>query len=237
MSGSRVKKEAVLRKPDLFAAWPGVQNVALSAAEFMRGKLNAKNLLEADLREYFSPSGVSIQKGRVINPTFPGNNFYYLEIPDSDKDLVIFIGDDQPDLYVYEFAHRVLDIAKRFNVGRVYTAAAYVREGMHIEEKPRVWGASTRVADSNLLKKYDIPVMEKGQVAGMNGLILGAAKERRIPAMCLLTEVPNFTVPYTNLRASCAILEKIKGLLQLNLELTELENLASQVEEEISKAS
>ncbi len=237
MSISKLKKVPVLRKPDLIAAWPGVQNVSLSAVEFLKDKLRAKTLMKADLQEYYSPSGVSIHKGLVINPSYPSNNFYYWINPTGDKDLVIFISDAQPNTDSYDLAHEILDIAQGFGIGCIYTAAAYFRDEMHYSDKPRIFGAATHAESAKLLGQSGISLMEKGQVAGMNGLILGAAKERKIPAICLLTEVPRVIVSSINPKAACTILEGFKKLLGIKLNLKQLETFASQIEEEISKAS
>ncbi len=229
--------EIVLRKPDFIAAWPGVQNVALSAVEYVKTKLRARPLARMELGEHFSPSGVAIEKGLVTKPSFPQNDFYYWINPKGDRDLLIFLSDGQPDLQAYEFAKKIMDVAHSFGARTLFTAAAFPSSEMHFTEKPRLWGAATRATSAQLLAKYGIPSMQKGIVAGMNGLLLGVARERRLPAICLLGEVPKFAIPFNNPRAACLILESMKQMMDLELDLGELEKLADRVETEVEKAS
>lgn len=231
------KKELVLRSPDFIAAWPGVQNVALGAMHYVKEKVNANKLMSIDPQEYFSPSGVYIQKGLVTSPSFPSNEFYYFANPEGERDLLIFLSDGQPDFHSYEFANRIMDVAESLGVSSLYTAAAFASNEMRFSEKPKIWGAATSPEVMELVTQYNIPIMEKGQIAGMNGLILGVAKEREIPAVCLLSEVPRFFPALGNPRASCLILEKLQQLLSLKIDLSEIENVSSQVEAEVQKAS
>lgn len=233
----RVTPEIVLRKPDFIAAWPGIQNIALSAVDYVKDKLKAKPLMKMKHDDYFSPSGVAIQKGMVTKPSFPENNFYYWLDPKGERDLLIFLSDGQPDFRTYEFANRIIDIAQSLGARSVFTAAAFNSNEMHFTEKPKIWGAGTRTGSTQLLAKYGIPLMQKGIIAGMNGLVLGVARERRLPAICLLSEVPRFNIPFNNPRAASLILENMKQLLEIDLDLAELENLASRVEVELERAS
>ncbi|MBI4332497.1 MAG: PAC2 family protein [Chloroflexi bacterium] len=232
-----VNQEIVLKKPDFIAAWPGVQNVALSAVGFVKDKLKARPLMKMRPGDYFSPSGVAIQKGMVTKPSFPENNFYYWLDPGGERDLVFFISDGQPDFHTYEFANKIIDIAQGFGARSVLTAAAFNSSEMNLTDKPKIWGAATRTGMAQLLAKYEVPLMQKGIIAGMNGLVLGVARERRIPAICLLSEVPRFNVPFNNPRAACLILENMKQLLDFEVDLTQLENLATRVEAELEKAT
>lgn len=238
MPRAKLTQDIVLNKPEFIAAWPGVQNVALSAVDYIKNKLHARPLMKMEHGDYFAPSGVAIEKGLVTKPSFPDNDFYYWQDPRGERDLLFFLSDGQPDFHTYEFANRIMDIAQSFGVRSVCTAAAYTNNELNFTEKPRIWGAATRAGSSQLLAKYGIPLMPRGIIAGMNGLLLGVARERKIPAICLLGEVPKFSVPFNNPRAACLILENMKQLLEIEeLDLRELEKLAVRVEAELEKAS
>ncbi len=237
MPRAKSTPDIVLRKPEFIAAWPGVQNVALSAIDYIRKKMQARPLLKMEHGDFFSPSGVAIEKGLVTRPSFPENNFYYWQDPKGQRDVLFFVSDGQPDFHTYEFANKIMDIAHSYGARSICTAAAYTNNELNFTEKPRIWGAATRAAGSQLLAKYGIPLMQKGIIAGMNGLILGVARERRMPAICLLSEIPKFTVPFNNPRAACLILENMKQLLDLEVDLEELEKVAARVETELEKAS
>jgi len=52
-------------------------------------------------------------------PQFPQSHFYYWKNKKGEHDLILFIGDDQPDFKIYDFAGCVLDFAQSYGVERV----------------------------------------------------------------------------------------------------------------------
>jgi len=59
------------------------------------------------------------------------------------------------------------------------------------------------------------------------------AKERGMEGVCLLGEVPAYATQIANPRASLAVLGILTKMLGITLDLTDLENLAKQVDEEM----
>jgi len=79
-----------LRKPDFIAAWPGMGNVAMKAASFLRNKLKAEEFAEIEpgdffplsgitirenLGDFFPLSGITIRENLVETPLYPRVNF------------------------------------------------------------------------------------------------------------------------------------------------------------------
>ena len=127
-----------LRTPNLLAAWPGIGNVAMIIANYLRAKLPFKELGYLEAPYFFDPIGVTVKDNVVEAPNFPLSQFYYCK-NDGGSDLILFIGDDQPAAKGYELAHCVLDAGNRFGVERVYTCAAAITR-IHHTEPPKVWG-------------------------------------------------------------------------------------------------
>jgi len=135
----KLQKEPKLKSPHMVAAWPGMGNVALKAATYLKQKLKAEEFGEIEPAGFFHPVGASI-KGNVIEiPRFPKSKFYYWIDRRSLHDLLIFLGEAQPSLEKeYEFACEILDLAGKFGVERVYTFAAMPSVMEHTNE-PKVW--------------------------------------------------------------------------------------------------
>jgi len=222
-----------LKKPYMIAAWPGMGNVALGAARYLRKKLRAIPFAEIEPFNFFNPTGVLI-KDRIIEMTsLPENKFYYWK--GLDHDLIIFIGEAQPALDKdYEFASKVLDVAEKFGVKRVYTFAAAPAPIPHTK-KPKVWCAATSKELLEDLVKYDVVLMEEGHISGLNGLLLGSAKEREIDGVCLLGELPYYTTQIENPKSSQAVLEVLIRILDIKVDIREIEVSAKHTEEEIEK--
>ena len=167
-----------LKKPVLLAAWPGVSNVALEVADYLREKLDAKEFADIDPLDFFTPVGILVHNNVVEVPVFPENKFYFVKIPKAKHDLIVFCGEAQPDQNQYELAQLILDAAQKLKVQRIYTCAAALVP--HSVQKSRVLVAATDAKLIKELQKYNVMATGDFQIRGLNGLLLGAAKEREM---------------------------------------------------------
>ena len=237
----RVKQEKVLRihkkpklsNPSLVAAWPGIGNVALGAAGYLKEKLPAKEFAEIEPLPFFDLNEVFIDRDIVQPPQFPQSKFYYWKNRKAKSDLIIFLGEAQPVSHSYELANKILDLACQFGVKRIYTfAAALVPE---LTNKPRVWIAATNAVLLEELKKYGLVLKGNFYVAGMNGLLLSVAKQRDIEGVCLLGETPDYLSEMGNPPASKAVLNTLAKILQIEIDMTELNDLIKQTYRQVER--
>ena len=54
-----------LNSPNMLAAWPGIGNVSLIAATYLRRKLDFKELGEIEASYFFDPIGVMVEDNVV----------------------------------------------------------------------------------------------------------------------------------------------------------------------------
>ena len=223
-----------LHSPVMLAAWPGISNVSLLVITYLARKLGCKELGEIEASRFFDPIGVTVSNNVVEAPQFPQSRFYYWKSKNAGSDIILFIGDDQPAAKGYELANCVLDVGQRFQVERIYTCAAAITRINHTEQ-PKVWGVATNQPLTAELKKYDL--MQKGnlQISGLNGLLLGIAKERDIDGICLLGEVPAHITRMQNPMAALAILGALTKMLDIKIDMRELSQLASETKETIKQ--
>jgi proteasome assembly chaperone (PAC2) family protein len=231
----KLQKEPKLKSPYLIAAWPGMGNVALKAATYLREKLEAEEFGDIQPAGFFHPVGASI-KGNVVEiPKFPKSKFYYWIDRRSLHDLVIFLGEAQPSLEKeYEFACEILDLMAKFGVERVYTFAAMPSVMEHTNE-PKVWAVVSHISLVKDLKDYGAFLMKEGQISGMNGLLLAVAKEKGFQAICLLGELPYYTIQIENPKSSKAVLQALCKMLGMEVDTLELDYQAKRIEEKIEK--
>lgn len=230
----KLYKEPKSKDYDLLASWPGIGNVSLILARYLKDKLNAEEIGIIEPFDFYNPIGVMVRNNIVETPQFPESKFYYWHNPDSDRGLLLFISDEQPSFKGYDLAKCVLDINKKLNIRRVYTVAAAIAR-IHHTEMPKVWGAATNQALVEELKKYDVVLRGDIQIAGLNGLFLGVAKERGVDGICLLGEVPMYTTRIPNPKAALAILGVMTQVLNIQIDLSELYGVARQAEEEMKR--
>ncbi|MFC2020346.1 PAC2 family protein [Chloroflexota bacterium] len=223
-----------LNSPNMLAAWPGISNVSLIVANYLERKLPFKKLGEIEASHFFDPIGVAVRDNVVESPQFPQSKFSYWKNEGGGSDIILFIGDDQPTSKGYELANCVLDVGQRFQVKSIYTCAAAITR-IHHTEQPKVWGVATVPQLKDKLKEYDLVQRGNLQISGLNGLLLGVAKERKVDGICLLGEVPMHTTRIQNPMAALAILKVLPKMLDIEIDTFELAHLASETNEKMKE--
>ena len=229
----KIRARPTLREPNMLAAWPGISNVAIIVASYIARKLEFKELAEVRAPYFFDPIGVMVRNNMVEEPQFPQSRFYYWKNPEG-SDVIIFMGDAQPSSGSYDLANCIVDAAMRFKVKRIYTCAAAITRIHHTEE-PRVWGVGTTASVVKELSGHGLVQGGNLQIAGMNGILLGVAKERKIEGACLLGEVPNYTTRLHNPMAALAIVQVLSGMLGIKPDYTELRVVATEAREKMKQ--
>ncbi len=118
---------------------------------------------------------------------------------------------------------------RRKRARRIYTCAAFPL-WMHHSREPHVWGTATNAQLVKYLKAYRVMPMAEGSIGGLNGLLLGVARQRGIEGVCLLGEMPIYATRIANPKASQAVLEVLTRMLGIVIDLEDLTDMAEQVE-------
>ncbi|MFC2007819.1 PAC2 family protein [Chloroflexota bacterium] len=233
---TRIHARPKLKSPNMLAAWPGVGDVAAIVASYLKTKLDFKKLGELEASYFFDPIGVLVKESVIEAPQFPQSDFYYWKNPGGGSDIILFIGEDQPAAKGYELANCVLDVGLRFQAKRVYTCAAAMTR-IHHTETPRVWGVATNQQVTEDLRRLDLIRSNNLQIAGLNGLLLGVAKERDIEGICLLGEVPLYATRIQNPGAALAVLKVLAKVLEIEIDLAEMSILAVEAGERMKQVA
>jgi proteasome assembly chaperone (PAC2) family protein len=247
--GIRFHQKPQLENPILVASWPGIGNIGIIAVDTLRAVLEAEELGEIEPWDFFYPRRVLIRKGILEYLEFPSSKFYFKRI--EGKDIVFFVGEEQPSeagrMYAqgrkaYQMANLVLDVAEEFECRRVYTSGAAVALTHHTI-KPRVWAVPNSESLIPEIRGYDNTVLMSdiegrgghGNITGLNGLLLGAAKKRGFEAVCLMGEIPVYLqgLPLSYPSASSSVLEVLTRSLRINVNLDKLDELDRNVQQRI----
>ncbi|MDO8689379.1 MAG: PAC2 family protein [Dehalococcoidia bacterium] len=249
--GVKLSQEPDLVDPVLIAAWPGIGNIGLTAVETLRTRVQAEDLGEIEPWEFFYPKKLFIRNGELKGLEFPSNRFFYKKTERTD--LILFIAEEQPadegsayarGSQAYHLANLVMDVATRFRCRRVYTSGAAVAL-IHHTSASRVWAVPTAAGLIREIRGYKNTVLMsdvegrggQGYIAGLNGLLLGAAKKRGIEGICLMGEVPAylqaFPLPYP--RGSKAVLDVLTAVLGVDGDGEEFAALIEHSDREIER--
>lgn len=242
--GLRIYHQPDMAEPELIAAWPGIGNIGLIAVDTLRRAVHAEFFAEIEPWRFFFPRGIVVEKGELTDLQFPRCRFFYKRI--GSRHVIFFTGDEQPatERKSYEMASLILDLCTLLGCQRIYTAAAAVT-GIHHTTKPRVWAVPNSEDLLPEIRQYPNTVLLShledkgggGNITGLNGLLLGVARSRGIRGTCLLGEIPVYIsgllTPYP--KASRAILEVFEHIFGITPDLSHLDTLEREVEQNIAQ--
>ncbi|MFA4889057.1 MAG: PAC2 family protein [Candidatus Omnitrophota bacterium] len=235
MEGVKFIKRPRLKKPYLIVAWPGMGEVAFKAVSYLVDKLKAEEFAQIPAEDFFYSTGSVVQEGILSEPGLPQNKFYFWKNKDGKNDLIIFLSNAQPDLAkAEEYSRRIIDVGKTFHAETVVGLASMPQPIDHTQE-PRVWYTATTLELKNELKKYHFNLLFEGQISGMNGLFLGIAKREGLKGICLLGEIPLYTIQIENPKGSYAALTGLAKILGIQLDYSGLLEQIHHMEAEINK--
>ncbi len=223
-----------LNNPWLVAVWPGMGNVALSAGYYLMAKKGMELLAEFSPPELFDVDHVEVKDGLIQSGQRPRSRFFAWTDPEQQHDIVVFIGEAQPQVGKYAFCHKLIDYAVELGVERVFTFAAMATQ-MHPEHGSRVFGATTDEASLKELRELELEILQDGDISGLNGVLLGAAAERGLSGICLLGEMPHIFAQLPFPKASLAVVRVFASLAELDLDTTELFEQAQAMEQKLGE--
>jgi proteasome assembly chaperone (PAC2) family protein len=116
-------------------------------------------------------------------------------------------------------------LAEKLGVETVVTVGAFITG--RIAENPQVYGAASELVLVKELEELGVKIIDSGAVTWMNGLIPGLAKVRNLKGLFLSGETSGFMI---DPRAAVIILRVLVKKLRLQIDMTELEGQAKEIE-------
>ncbi len=224
-----------LRRPYLISGLPGIAYVGKLSVDHLIKELKAK--VFAEIYSKFFPPYVLIEENGLVE--LLKNELYYWKNNVSERDLIFFTGNAQATTPEgqYLIADKVLDTVLELGCERVYSIAASLTGKTN--KKARVFGAVTDLKLISEMKKHKVIMMEKGIIGGANGLMLGLAKTRNIPGLCLLGETQGFRTAsgefLVDANAVRAVLQVLIKTLDINVDLSPLDEEVEYMKNTIKK--
>lgn len=222
-----------LHDPRMVAVWPGMGNVALNAGIYLLAKLNMTLFAEFAAGDLFDVEHVDVKNGTLDLGRRPRHRFFVWKDPAQQHDLVVFVGEAQPPAGKVGYCRQLIGFAKQLGVSHLYTFAAMATR-MRPEHRSRVLVAATDEATLSELGKCEVGVLEDGQISGLNGILLGVAKEEGLHGVCMLGEMPHVFGQLAYPKASLAILKAFVALTNLEVDFTEMAELAETSEQQLT---
>ncbi len=226
--------KADLNSPWMLAVWPGMGHVAVAAGYYLIARMRMSLLTEINTKTFFDVDHVDVKSGVIQPVCAPRSRLFVWKAPKGQHDLLVLLSEGQPQTDKAKFSNHVMDLAVSLGVTRIFTLAAMATE-MAPESNPRVFGMTTESSGITEFEQLEVPVLEDGQVSGLNGILLAAAMERGIEGTGLLGEIPTLFAHFPFPAASIAVLRIFTTIANFPLDFTELQQQADAIKSQLGK--
>ena len=199
---------------------PGMGNVGKIATDFIIESLKAEKVLE--IYSHAFPHCVLVNEDNLVD--LPKIELYQKTL--KDKTLLLIAGDVQPldEVSCYEFCNILLDTFEKSKGREIITLGGIGQQ--EIPKSPKLYYTGN---DKNIIKKYYSSMLNNdlygvvGPIMGVSGLLLGLAKNRKIPAISILAET--YAHPtHVGLKEAKEILVYLNDKLTLKLDLNQIDD-------------
>lgn len=228
-------KRISLKNPVFIACWPGMGEVAIRTGMFLKDALPFEPFAEIRNSGFFAPQGIVSEEGIATFPHIDEGTFYAYKDPQKKQDIILLLSEAQPSMdKAYAFASMLGDFIVSLKVKMVFTFAS-LPQPIEYTKDSTVWAVSSDEQLATEIKDYSVETLKEGHISGLNGLLIGVIQELGIHGVCLLAEIPFYTVQIENPKATKSILSVISRYFSLELDLAQLNIKAQSLESEISR--
>ncbi len=205
--------------PVLMAGWPGMGHVGVGAVDYLRRKLGARLVARIDIDDAMVPEGIVVENGLGAFPSPPVQLVYLVEEPK----LFLFQAEAQVGGEAgVKVAASLLDFACLHGAAQVYTGAAYAMP-VSFRHPTRVYGVATDEHMRDRFAALGVEPLAEGRITGLNGVLLGLARQRGLSAACFLATMPQYAIESPNPRASKAVIGVFQRLVNTTVDTAEID--------------
>jgi len=233
-----------LRRPYLVCGingWVDGGEAATGTTQYLVKKLRAQKFAEMPLDRYhvFQVPGqlslrpqIKIEDGLLKEHVMPRNEFFYWVSPHSDHDLILYLG-TEPNTNWEEYSENILNLAAEFGVARIYVLGGVLDKTPHTKEAGVFCACSSKELRQEMLK-YTMQSSNYEGPGSYSITMLSLAQKRKMPFVSIIaraTYYPEYNVVIPrNPKAIRAVVLRLNDLLHLNLDISDLDQEAEELE-------
>jgi proteasome assembly chaperone (PAC2) family protein len=238
MSELNVSFRPELHRPVLVAAFrgwnDGGQGASL-AAGYLAKEWEGARFAEIDPENFYDFQAtrphVSLEDGLTRKLDWPDNGFFHARIPGTDRDAVILLG-TEPNLRWRTFATLVRDLAEDLGVERVVSFGSLLADVPHTRPSPVTAAAS----DEALMEELGLEPSRYEGPTGIVGVLLDTFRASGMTSLSLWAAVPHYVSLAPSPRAALALVRRFGELMEIDVDVTDLEQAADEYSEQVSEA-
>ena len=222
-----------------FAGWPDAAEAATRAIRYMVRKLPTNKLAEIDPEEYYdftvNRPHIRLNKKRERIIKWPTNEFYtYIPKNDPKNGILLYVG-TEPNLKWRTFSETVLKVADMVGVELVVTLGALLDAVPHTR-KMKVTG---KASNKELIRKSNwLGINDTGYQGptGIHSPFVEGCNNRKLPHVNIWSHCPHYVQTTPNPIASYALLENLKNIIPIDLDMNELFLAGEAFQQEVTRA-
>ena len=234
----QIDERPALERPVLIAAFrgwnDGGQGASLAGA-YLAQAWAAQRFAQIDAENFYDFQAtrpmVSLVDGEQRQVDWPENTFLHAPLPGAGRDAVILLG-VEPNLRWRTFCGHVTGLARELNVELVITLGSLLADVPHTRPAP-VTGSAT---DPELIERLGLQASRYEGPTGIVGALHDACNEAGIPSASLWAAVPHYVSLTPSPRAAKALVDRLAGLLEADVDTAELDEAADAYAEQVSEA-
>jgi predicted ATP-grasp superfamily ATP-dependent carboligase len=229
----------VLRKPVAivaFEGWSDACEAASGAVGHLHGRFDAGEPFAAlEPEEFYDFQEhrpiVRIDDGAVQAMTWPELQFYGVERPDAERDLVLVSG-SEPSFRWKTFARSLTQVLTECGVDSVVVLGAYIGPVTH--SMPVPLGATA--TDPTLLRASGLTGSDYHGSTGIVSVLGEACREAGLPAISIWAATPHYLAANPNPMAMRALLRGAGAIAGFDGDDTELREMEAEFIERVEEA-
>jgi proteasome assembly chaperone (PAC2) family protein len=229
--------EPSLQRPVMIAAfsgWNDAADAASDAVRWLQRVSNARPFAALDIEEYLDFQAarptVELVDGVVRTVNWPSLSLSAGTLPAGGRDLVLLLG-VEPNLRWRSFCDDVIGVARTTRCEMIVTLGALLGDTPH--SRPiRCTGSAT---DEVLAARLGMQRSRYEGPTGIVGVLHDAVRRAGFASASIWAPVPHYVATPPNPKATRAMLDRLRQLLDLELDLTDLDIASSAWERSVSE--
>jgi proteasome assembly chaperone (PAC2) family protein len=238
MSELNVSFRPELRRPVLvasFRGWNDGGQGASLAAGYLAKEWEGARFAEIDPENFYDFQAtrpqVTLEDGLTRKLDWPDNGFFHARIPGTDRDAVILLG-TEPNLRWRTFAGLVRGLAEDLGVEWAVTFGSLLADVPHTRPAPVTAAAS----DESLMEELGLEPSRYEGPTGIVGVLLDTFRSAGTTSLSLWAAVPHYVSLAPSPRAALALVRRFSELMEIDVDLTDLEQAADEYSEQVTEA-
>jgi len=228
-----------LRRPVLimaFSGWNDAAEAATTAARYLSTSFGAEKFAEIDPEEFYhfglSRPYVRYKTGSETEReiVWPATEFSLARAANLSRDLIIGVA-IEPHLKWRTYCASVLELARRCEATLVLTLGALLAEVPHTRPV-RITGSAS---DPELAARLGVRPSKYEGPTGIVGVLNVAAREQELATASVWANVPHYVSGIENPKAALALVRRTLTLLNLEADLSDLEEASKQYDQNLAE--